>query len=998
MTIRVDSALLFGIRLGIFLLLLMPLVVTPSTLFPYVVGKSIYARSLIEVIFAGWLILVMRDPSYRTPRSWVLWLFGIFLFASLISAMVGVSFQRSFWGDFRRMGGVFDLAHWFAFAVVLVSVLKDGKQWRWLLNANLGVSLLVALLGLAQYYDVRVFEPIFWYLQPTGPRVDVTFGNATYVGAYMLVNVLVALAFLAHTYELVPQPLRRQARRSRRRTQRQGLRVSLLLWRAFWIITAVLGLWVLTLSGTRGAVVGLVVGLLIAGVAYVVWGRWRRLKLVAGALTATLLLLFLVAPAAQDTAPFQDLARSNVLARRLDTALSRGIGASYESRLVIARTGLEAFIHAPVLGWGPENFAVASDRYFDASDFPMATQLADQAHNKPIEVLAATGMVGFAAYALLLGRMIWVLARTARRESAEQLFALFMGTAVVAYLVQDLFLFDTPATFLQFILLLGWVAWSEGFRGGAPADSMTESRPGSSDPAQSIAAGRGGSSSSRHPKRGARQQWDVGSGISWLRTWMQDGALRQRTLVNAAIVLVIMLVGGSLYFLNYLPYRAAQIYPLQGTSLEQFLAQAQRSFQTFPPLATLGRQVLFDTLSEHWEDRNESAESLLLDQLQLEGEAALKSEPQNARLYLGLARVYQRAGTSQEAYLPVAKSYVGNAQRLAPSLLESTKVFIAQEVAEGKYGEALRAIQEYASSDPAISLALSLLRDKAQAGLIEQIGWREYYCRWVGKEDITPEERARIQCEEAYYQTVLEILGPAGVILPLIDPDTGDFDATIFTTMGGEELPFTWSAAPGSFDTPPGSKGAVLAMALNGTDENADTPDADYWSRGDSASDSAFSVGAWVNLSDATPSVILAKADGATAREWIFEVDGANRINLVLYDESEDAYIGRNYDAAITENVWYFAAATYDGRSASAGVRIYLDGVQVDNANTQGGVYTAMENLVTPPSLASYHTAGRHFQGAMAGGPLGPFFTHKKLSADEVAQLYQLGQALLELQ
>ena len=118
MTVRIERALLTDIRLGAFLVLLTPLIVTSSTLFPYVVGKAIYARSLIEVIFACWVILALRNPSYRQFRSWVLWLFGMYLFVSLLTALFGVSFQRSFWGDYRRMGGVFDLAHWFAFAVV----------------------------------------------------------------------------------------------------------------------------------------------------------------------------------------------------------------------------------------------------------------------------------------------------------------------------------------------------------------------------------------------------------------------------------------------------------------------------------------------------------------------------------------------------------------------------------------------------------------------------------------------------------------------------------------------------------------------------------------------------------------------------------------------------------------------------------------------------------------------------------------------------------------
>ena len=37
------------------------------------------------------------------------------------------------------------------------------------------------------------------------------------------------------------------------------------------------------------------------------------------------------------------------------------------------------------------------------------------------------------------------------------------------------------------------------------------------------------------------------------------------------------------------------------------------------------------------------------------------------------------------------------------------------------------------------------------------------------------------------------------------------------------------------------------------------------------------------------------------------------------------------------------------------------------------------------------------YDGKMAGGPLGPFFTHKELSSDEVLRLYELGRRALDL-
>ena len=207
-TASVDKALLYSVWTGLFLLLLMPLVITPGTIFPYIVGKAIYARVVIEVTFGLWLVLAYRDSSFRPPRSRLLLMFAAYLGVSLLMGFFGVSLQRSLWSTYERMQGVIDLAHWFALTVALTSVFRSLQGWRYLLNFNLGVSLAMSLLGMAQRYEVRTI-PFYHFLQ-TSDRLDITLGNPTFVGAYMLVNVLIGLGLLIDSFqnrpELTPSP------------------------------------------------------------------------------------------------------------------------------------------------------------------------------------------------------------------------------------------------------------------------------------------------------------------------------------------------------------------------------------------------------------------------------------------------------------------------------------------------------------------------------------------------------------------------------------------------------------------------------------------------------------------------------------------------------------------------------------------------------------------------------------------------------------------------
>ena len=154
-----DDVLLYVIWAGIALLLLTPFMVTPGTVFPFVVGKALYSRALIEVVFAAWVTLAVLRPQYRPPRSRILALLGAALGVAVLAACFGASVQRSFWSSYERMQGVVDQAHWFALALVLVSVVRTARDWRVLLNLNLAAGAAIAL-AVGGQDDVRDLCPL----------------------------------------------------------------------------------------------------------------------------------------------------------------------------------------------------------------------------------------------------------------------------------------------------------------------------------------------------------------------------------------------------------------------------------------------------------------------------------------------------------------------------------------------------------------------------------------------------------------------------------------------------------------------------------------------------------------------------------------------------------------------------------------------------------------------------------------------------------------------
>jgi hypothetical protein len=108
------------------------------------------------------------------------------------------------------------------------------------------------------------------------------------------------------------------------------------------------------------------------------------------------------------------------------------------------------------------------------------------------------------------------------------------------------------------------------------------------------------------------------------------------------------------------------------------------------------------------------------------------------------------------------------------------------------------------------------------------------------------------------------------------------------------------------------------------------------------------SAATWIwcgNLVDATNSAILAKYDartGVTLYEWTISFNASDKLQAVVY-ESSSKFIGRRYDTALTgdQGAWHVYIVTFDGGTASSGIKLYRDGVELSCIDVNAGTYTA---------------------------------------------------------
>lgn len=203
---------------------------------------------------------------------------------------------------------------------------------------------------------------------------------------------------------------------------------------------------------------------------------------------------------------------------------------------------------------------------------------------------------------------------------------------------------------------------------------------------------------------------------------------------------------------------------------------------------------------------------------------------------------------------------------------------------------------------------------------------------------------------------VLDVAGNVTVLCPCVE-ETG----TTMQDYSRRDHDLTALADVSSWDTRPDFRDRVTYYDFNGTDEGLYIADHNDFSYGDGVADTPFSVVAVVDFDSAASATLIAKRNDSISREWEFSTDGSGHLRFLVTDSAAgNAVRGRKYAAAFPTAGWYVLIGTYDGSGACAGVNLYSQGVDIDDADVTAGVYTAMTNG------GSEVTFGYHRNGAGA--------------------------------
>ncbi len=418
---------------GLLLALLVPIMVSLNTFFPFISYRSFWFMGCVQFTFAVWLFLAYHNPAYRPNLNLVSAAMILFFIAITLSTIFGADPAMSFWSKHERMTGLLLHLHLGAYFVVLFTFLKTANQWKIMLSSCIGIAAIVSLWGIADIYKIGFIIELFDLFSIISERLTgisqggSTLGNASFMASYLLITAFFALYLLIKA------------------TGRLRLVYGLVL------LLILLGIF---LNPQGNAVKGsLIIGLFILVLLYLAFSHRHRLVRLAG--QAALALGLLAAPViGLLTFVEGSFVRSFIMRQ-----------SGLPGRIANWESGLKALQEKPLFGWGLENFEIALYQHYDPRVMLpgeygyRAESWHDRAHNIVIDTLTATGVFGTITFFALIAIAVVVLWYYYFKEESKDFWAPGIFTALLAaHFIQNLTVFDMLSSYMLIFMVLAFAA------------------------------------------------------------------------------------------------------------------------------------------------------------------------------------------------------------------------------------------------------------------------------------------------------------------------------------------------------------------------------------------------------------------------------------------------------------------------------------------------------------------------------------------------------------
>jgi len=430
---------------GFFIILALPLLALPPMFFPPEWGKTIVFRIVLSVILFLFLWQMLFNHKffqqiievYKKQKN-ILWLLGGACLALILSTLFSSDITFSLWNSPHRSGGSVNFIFYILFSLVLLFILKNS-DWKKLWNFVFVIGNFIVIFALAQYFNIF---PDF--LVSYGRPVS-TLSNSILFALYLVLLTFPVLSFLI---------------------KEKGKK------RFFYLSSLFLFVFGVLISGSRAAYFGL----FTAGFYFFFFYPQKRFELsdkpylkkipILKIITVILLLLSIYAVyyinTASDFPAF--LEKNKIFQSSIKPRLSINLFLN-DPRFSAWQVAFKGLIEKPVLGWGPENFAIAFDKYYDPS-LPYITKewgsWWDKAHNVFFDFAVTYGLLFSAIYFSFFGLLFWKLHKLKSAEAnadnniEKTLITHGVQATFIGYFATLLFGFDSVSTYIMLFFVIGY--------------------------------------------------------------------------------------------------------------------------------------------------------------------------------------------------------------------------------------------------------------------------------------------------------------------------------------------------------------------------------------------------------------------------------------------------------------------------------------------------------------------------------------------------------------
>lgn len=394
------------------------LMVSEEAFSPIAAGQSLFIRGSLSLISIFFTLNLFSDKNFRDRVSGKIRLLvkqplfisiSAFIFINITSTIFAVNKYDAFWGTTERQEGLIGILFFFLFFVFSL-IIFEKKDWFLFFKLNLIVSFIILIKEFIQFFN-GIGRPSSFL------------DNPTFLAGYLLFSIFCGIIVLSQNK----------------------------FWKYFSIVSIILSILGIFITETRGTLIAIFVGFIAVLIYFIIKGKstsyWKLNLRTTSIIILSLTILF--------SAVFFTTRKSEVwqkvpgLSR---VAVISGSDATTQTRLLMVELSLQSVnpkeegLNKLLIGWGPENFSLAYGKYFNPKQFDYEDRWFDRSHNKLLDLLVMTGIIGLLAY-LSIYFFFFKSILKKKDFSVINTGLLFFGISLFIHL---LFVFDQITTSIPF--------------------------------------------------------------------------------------------------------------------------------------------------------------------------------------------------------------------------------------------------------------------------------------------------------------------------------------------------------------------------------------------------------------------------------------------------------------------------------------------------------------------------------------------------------------------